>query len=251
MTILLTQQEADALLALDKHFLGNDHFEFPALGGALRIPLHSEDRREEFSLDITRGRILLEKNTFQTRARKAVILAAGLPTAVGLLRTEARTVAGIGLALGAAGTASALLSRQPALAVWGLFLTGTGALFVLALVAAWAVGAAAEAAPLLLVQGGIAGVRFDRREEDRIAEHMAQQRAQEGIVFEGGHSGGPGRKAGILAGLAPPARTHRSFRCGGSAIRRAPPDTPAHRAACGHPPPGWRGGNRRGRRRAA
>lgn len=75
MTILLTQQEADALLALDKHFLGNDHFEFPALGGALRIPLHSEDRREEFSLDITRGRILLEKNTFQTRARKAVILA--------------------------------------------------------------------------------------------------------------------------------------------------------------------------------
>lgn len=75
MTILLTQQEADALLALEKHFLGDDHFEFPALGGALRIPLHSSDRREEFSLDITRGRILLEKNTFQTRARKAVILA--------------------------------------------------------------------------------------------------------------------------------------------------------------------------------
>jgi hypothetical protein len=75
MTILLTQQEADALLALDKHFLGDDRFSFPALGGALRIPLHSSDGREEFSLDITRGRILLEKNTFQTRARKAVILA--------------------------------------------------------------------------------------------------------------------------------------------------------------------------------
>ena len=75
MTILLTQQEADALLALEKRFLGNNCFEFPALGGALRIPLYSPDRREEFSLDITRGRILLEKNTFQTRARKAVILA--------------------------------------------------------------------------------------------------------------------------------------------------------------------------------
>lgn len=75
MTIQLTQQEADALLALEKHFFGNDRFEFPALGGALRIPLHSSDRREEFSLDITRGRILLEKNTFQTRARKTVILA--------------------------------------------------------------------------------------------------------------------------------------------------------------------------------
>lgn len=74
MTILLTQQEADGLLALEKHFFGNDRFEFPTLGGALRIPLYSEDRREEFSLDITRGRILLEKNTFQARARKAVIL---------------------------------------------------------------------------------------------------------------------------------------------------------------------------------
>lgn len=75
MTIFLTQHEANSLLALEKHFLGSERFEFPALGGALRIPLHSADRREEFSLDITRGRILLEKNTFQTRARKAVILA--------------------------------------------------------------------------------------------------------------------------------------------------------------------------------
>lgn len=75
MTIFLTQHEANTLLALEKHFLGSDRFEFPALGGALRIPLHSADRREEFSLDITRGRILLEKNTFQARARKAVILA--------------------------------------------------------------------------------------------------------------------------------------------------------------------------------
>lgn len=75
MTILLTQQEAEALLVLEKYFLGNDRFEFPSLGGALRIPLHSTDRREEFSLDITRSRILLEKHTFQARARKAVILA--------------------------------------------------------------------------------------------------------------------------------------------------------------------------------
>lgn len=75
MTLILTQQEADALLALEKYFVGAERFMFPGLGGALRIPLHSADRREEFSLDITRSRILLEKNTFQTRARKAVILA--------------------------------------------------------------------------------------------------------------------------------------------------------------------------------
>jgi hypothetical protein len=75
MSLLLTQQEADALLALDKHYHGSERFSFPSLGGALRIPLHSDDNREEFSLDITRGRIELRKNTFQSRARKAVILA--------------------------------------------------------------------------------------------------------------------------------------------------------------------------------
>lgn len=74
MSLILTQQEADALLALEKHYLGNERFIYPGLGGSVRIPLHSLDRREEFSLDITRGRILLEKNTFQTRARKAVPL---------------------------------------------------------------------------------------------------------------------------------------------------------------------------------
>ncbi len=75
MSLLLTQQEADALLVLDKHYRGNDSFSFPGLGGSLRIPLHSADHREEFSLDITRGRIELRKNTYQARARKAVVLA--------------------------------------------------------------------------------------------------------------------------------------------------------------------------------
>lgn len=75
MTILLTQQEADDLLALEKHFFGEGRFDFPALGGSLRIPLHSSDQREEFSLDITRGKVLLTKHTFQTRARKVVALA--------------------------------------------------------------------------------------------------------------------------------------------------------------------------------
>jgi len=75
MSLILTQQEAEALLALEKHYLGTDHFAFPGLGGSLHIPLHSMGRREEFNLDVTRGRILLSKNTFQTRARKVVILA--------------------------------------------------------------------------------------------------------------------------------------------------------------------------------
>ncbi|MBU1410007.1 hypothetical protein KKD52_18765 [Myxococcota bacterium] len=75
MSLILSQQEAEDLLALEKHYFGTDHFSFPGLGGSLRIPLHSNGRREEFNLDLTRGRILLSKNTFQTRARKVVILA--------------------------------------------------------------------------------------------------------------------------------------------------------------------------------
>ena len=72
---LLTQYEADALLALEKQYVGNERFSYPALGGTLRLPLYSLDKREEFSLDITRSRVLLEKNTFQTRGRKTVVLA--------------------------------------------------------------------------------------------------------------------------------------------------------------------------------
>lgn len=75
MSVILKQQEADALLALEKYYFSEERHAFPGLGGALRVPLHSEDRREEFSLDVTRSRILLEKNTFQSRARKSVILA--------------------------------------------------------------------------------------------------------------------------------------------------------------------------------
>ena len=74
MSPFLTQQEADALLAMQKHYLGTNRFEFPEMGGSLRLPLHSTDQREEFSLDITRGTIVLEKNTFQNRARKALVL---------------------------------------------------------------------------------------------------------------------------------------------------------------------------------
>lgn len=72
--IELTQQEADALLALEKYYFEANVLKFPDLGGTLRLVLHSLDKREEFNLDITRGKISLEKNTFQTRARKAIVL---------------------------------------------------------------------------------------------------------------------------------------------------------------------------------
>lgn len=75
MSLFLTQQEANDLLALEKHCDDSEQFKFPDLGGSLRIPLFSADHREEFSLDITRGYVALKKNTYQTRARRSIILA--------------------------------------------------------------------------------------------------------------------------------------------------------------------------------
>lgn len=74
MSFDLTQVEADALLAMEKYCEKDQVHTFPSLGGSLRLELRSQDGRETFNLDITRSRALLSKETFQTRARKTVIL---------------------------------------------------------------------------------------------------------------------------------------------------------------------------------
>lgn len=71
---MLTQQEADALLTLGKYDFSNGEYKFPYMGGSLRLSLHSMDKKETFNLDVTRGYVVLEKITFQTRARKAIVL---------------------------------------------------------------------------------------------------------------------------------------------------------------------------------
>jgi len=75
MTFAITQNEADTLLAMEKYYTEAKHLVFPDLGGALRLLLYSKDQHEVFNLDITRGRVLLSKNTFQMRTRKSIILA--------------------------------------------------------------------------------------------------------------------------------------------------------------------------------
>jgi hypothetical protein len=70
-----TQQEADALMRLEKHCDPAQTYDFPGLGGHLRIPMLSGDRRAEFTLDVQRGSIALGKNTYQTRTMTAVVLA--------------------------------------------------------------------------------------------------------------------------------------------------------------------------------
>ena len=70
----ISQAEADALIAMEKLCVENRNWLFPEPGGRLAIALTSQDKRENFVLDITRARIKLTKATYQTRARQAIIL---------------------------------------------------------------------------------------------------------------------------------------------------------------------------------
>ena len=72
--IQITQAEADSLIAMEKHFVDNNEWTFPAAGQRIALALTSVDRRENFMLDVTRARIKLTKATFQNRARQAIIL---------------------------------------------------------------------------------------------------------------------------------------------------------------------------------
>ena len=73
--LLLTQEEADALLQLEKHRADERSYQYPGVAEEIRIPLVSADRREEFVLDIHRSRFDLVKGTYQNRARTIVQLA--------------------------------------------------------------------------------------------------------------------------------------------------------------------------------
>lgn len=70
----LTQAEADALIAMPKVRVNDDTWDYPGCGGSLIVPLASQDKREQFLLDISRGRIDLQKGKYQNRARQIVVL---------------------------------------------------------------------------------------------------------------------------------------------------------------------------------
>ncbi len=71
--INLSQLEADALINMPKFRVSAEEYDYP-VGGNLTIPLISEDRRENFALDIWRSKIVLTKGRYQNRARNVVIL---------------------------------------------------------------------------------------------------------------------------------------------------------------------------------
>jgi len=72
---MLTQSEADALIALEKKRTSDDSYDFPSSGEILTIPIISIDERESFLLDINRkGSIRLTRCTYQERYRGIMIL---------------------------------------------------------------------------------------------------------------------------------------------------------------------------------
>jgi len=70
----LTQAEANALIAMEKHRADEEHSDFPMGGQSVVLPLQSVDRREQFLLDLSRGRIDLLKVKMQNRGRQVVVL---------------------------------------------------------------------------------------------------------------------------------------------------------------------------------
>ena len=72
--INLTQAEADALIAMEKHRVTDERTDFPMGGESKILPLQSADKRERFLLDLNRGRINLQKVKMQTRGRKVIVL---------------------------------------------------------------------------------------------------------------------------------------------------------------------------------
>ena len=70
----ISQAEADSLIAMEKYLVDENDWTFPAAGERIALALTSPDKRENFTLDVTRARIKLTKATFQNRARQAIIL---------------------------------------------------------------------------------------------------------------------------------------------------------------------------------
>jgi len=72
--INLTQAEANALIAMEKHRACEDRTDFPMSGQSVTLHLQSANKREQFLLDLSRsGRIDL-KVKMQNRGRQVVAL---------------------------------------------------------------------------------------------------------------------------------------------------------------------------------
>jgi len=72
--INLTQSEADDFINMEKVRVDDQNSDYPSLGGRITIPITSRNKRENFLLDVSRGKIDLIKGSYQNRAMQIVIL---------------------------------------------------------------------------------------------------------------------------------------------------------------------------------
>src|SRR5205814_10608034 len=70
---MLTQSEADKLTAIEKLFVKPETISLPP-GSDLTHELVSNDKQEQFLLDLWRGTFRLSKLKFQNRARQVIVL---------------------------------------------------------------------------------------------------------------------------------------------------------------------------------
>lgn len=70
----LPQDEADALIAMEKRRTSSDPYNYPTGGESLHVPLESVDEKEAFTLILNRRTVSLSKITYITRARKTIVL---------------------------------------------------------------------------------------------------------------------------------------------------------------------------------
>lgn len=71
---MLKQQEADALITMDKRFANAGIIDFPSVGDKAVFDLVSLDEREKFLADVNRASIRLTKCTYQERYQVVEIL---------------------------------------------------------------------------------------------------------------------------------------------------------------------------------
>ena len=72
--ITLPQEDADALIQMEKRCVGPSSYTFPQPGRTLEIECQPPDGSERFHLDIYRGSINLKKVSQNFRARTSIVL---------------------------------------------------------------------------------------------------------------------------------------------------------------------------------
>lgn len=74
MAKIITQEEADNLLKMEKVKIDDQEWSLPMCGDKISVPLQSKNNKEKFLLDANSSRLSLSKYTLQNRTRETVIL---------------------------------------------------------------------------------------------------------------------------------------------------------------------------------